>query len=630
MCGLAGILCGTDRELDPSVLFKMGEALIHRGPDNTGVHTEGRFGVVHTRLSIIDLSDAGNQPFRNSRFTLVYNGEIYNYLELRDDLEKRGIAFDGASDTEVLFHALIEFGVDGALRRLRGMFAFAFFDGREQILFLCRDRLGIKPLHFLEKNGDMYFASEVKAIAQATSVDIDPIKLLFSAAYMFDGSSQQTVFRGIRSVLPGTYLTVRPGQAPKSHTYYHLSEDISAEEYRQHERASREEIDARFVGLLDTSIQRMLMSDAPMGVFASGGIDSSLIAAMALEKNPELRLFSANVVGKYSEIEDARLLSREIGSPLAEAKFGEDRLNFSWARSTYYYELPIVTHFNALPLGDVAEVARRENVKAVLTGEGADELFLGYPVHVARRYQKLKLPVELMIRLYGIVPMVRRYLFPKEEGNMFVNFGKLVSNFEEEIDEARFEAAFAFLPKAKRSDQLATAKLLRCHLPSLLHRNDRMGMMASIESRFPFLDEDIIRFALNLPARFKIRTVPRIHNRRHPFLVDKAIVRQACVGRVPDAIAKKVKMGFPTFGHQSMVVKPGFFDGGFIEDVFELSGAGKAELLSAENRFFAAVFASLEVFGRLYGLGESQEAVTEKLNRYIEIDQSLSSKAAAM
>jgi asparagine synthase (glutamine-hydrolysing) len=281
---------------------------------------------------------------------------------------------------------------------------------------------------------------------------------------------------------------------------------------------------------------------------------------------------------------------------------------------------------NALPLGVTAELAQRTGVKAVLTGEGSDELFLGYAPYVARRYRRLAAPVELMIKAYGAVPSMRRYLFPSDDSKVDLFYSKLMSNFEEDAAEARFTEAYGFLPPAKRRDHLSSSSLLTSHLVSLLHRNDRMGMMAGIESRFPFLDEDVVRFALNLPAKFKLRMVPRIFNRKHPFLMDKAVVRRAAREVLPPALTSKQKYGFPTYGHGALVIDKEFFDGGYVEDAFGLTKEAEAQLVSDRYRYFGALMASVEVFGRLFEMGNTPDEVTMHLERHIRVDETRNSK----
>jgi asparagine synthase (glutamine-hydrolysing) len=586
------------------------------------------YGVAHTRLSILDLSPAGNQPFVDGQYSLVYNGEIYNYLDLRQELLDRGVELTGTSDTEVLFRLLILDGVEPTLVRLRGMFAFSFFDAREQTVYLCRDRFGVKPLVYRSRGGELVWASEAKAIADLGSLEIDPVRLLHSMSAMFDGRGESTVFRHVRNVPAGTYLVARAGEAPVAHRFHHWADEISEATYRALDAQSMPAIVERLKELLRASVKRMLLSDAPMGVFVSGGIDSSLIALTAIEEDPDLALFTANVVGTYSEIEDARLLARSLGARLHEATYRPDDMLREWPRGTWHYEAPLIVHMNSLPLAVTAELAQRTGVKAVLTGEGSDELFLGYAEYVARRYRKLAAPVDLMIKAYGLIPSVRRYLFPRGESRLPQFYPKLMSNFEDDTAGAAFDEAYGFLPPERRRDHLSSTKLLTSHLASLLHRNDRMGMLAGIESRFPFLDEDLVRFALNLPARFKLRMVPRFYNRRHPFLMDKAVVRHAANDLLPRALTSKVKFGFKTYGHHSLVIDRKFFEGGYVEDAFGLSKMAEEQLVSDRFRYFGALLASVEVFGRLFEQRATPDEVADHLQRHVRVDEALNSKAA--
>ncbi len=509
------------------------------------------------------------------------------------------------------------------------MFAFSFFDAREQTVYLCRDRFGVKPLVYRSRDGELIWASEVKAIAEARALDIDGTRLLQSIGAMFDGRGEHTVFRHVRNVPAGTYLVARAGEPPVAHRYHRWTDEISEKSYRELDSQSRSSIVERFEALLQTSVKRMLLSDAPMGVFVSGGIDSSLIALTAVAEDPDLALFTANVMGRYSEIDDARLLSRSLGAELHEVSYRPDDVLREWSRATWHYEAPLIAHMNSMPLAVTAELAQRTGVKAVLTGEGSDELFLGYAPYVARRYRKLAAPVNLMIKAYGLIPGVRRYLFPRPDSRVAQAYPKLLSNFEEDTAKASFEEAYGFLPPSKRRDHLSTTTLLTSHLASLLHRNDRMGMLAGIESRFPFLDEELVRFALNLPTKFKLRPVPRIYNRRHPFLMDKAVVRHAARDLLPRELTSKIKFGFPTYGHHSLVIDKQFFEGGYVEDEFGLSQEAVEQLVSDRFRYFGALLASVEVFGRLFEHRSTPDEVSAHLQRNIRIDEAMDSKKAA-
>ena len=507
------------------------------------------------------------------------------------------------------------------------MFAFSFFDAEAQTVYLCRDRLGVKPLVYRYRDNELFWGSEAKAITGVCRLEIDRTRLLQSTGSLFDGRGEQTVFRHLKNVPPGGYVMARAGQPPTLHRYHEWTDEVSESTYRELNAESMPAIVQRFVLLMRASTKRMLLSDAPMGVFVSGGIDSSLIATLAYDEDPELALFTADVVGKYSEVEDARRLAGSLGAHLHEATYGRDDVLREWSRGTWHYEAPLINHMNALPLGVTAELAHRTGVKAVLTGEGSDELFLGNPPYVARRYKGLAAPVELLIKMYGVVPGVRQYLFPRDDSKVDLFFPKLTTNFEHEAVEARFTEAYAFLPPSKRGDHLSSSRLLTSHLVSLLHRNDRMGMMAGIESRFPFLDEDVVRFGLNLPAKFKIRRVPRVFNRKHPFLMDKALVRQAASDVLPRDLTSKVKFGFPTYSHHSLVIDKGFFAGGYVEDAFELSEGAQEQLVSDRFRYFGALMASVEVFGRLFESGHTPDQVTSHLEQHVRVDETLDSKA---
>lgn len=596
----------------------MGRVQQHRGPDSFGTAVAGNVGFVHNRLSIIDLSEAGNQPYRDGSHLLAFNGEIYNYAQLRTDLVRQGVQFAGGSDTEVLFHLLVRHGVPATLRVIRGMFAFSFWDERDRTLYLCRDRFGIKPLVWCRSGGNLYWASEVKALMQAgVGVRPDPVRTLHSLAGIGDQSNEYTVFAGVRHVAPGTYLACKAGAEPRSTEYYNVCEQVDRALYEELDRASAQEITERFDQLMHASVEAMLMSDAPMGAFVSGGIDSSYIASLACAADGNLTLFTANVLGKHSEYEDAKAVSAELGRPLLDAKFEPAAMIEGWAKATYHYECPLVKHTNAVPLAAVATLARDSGVKAVLTGEGSDELFLGYPKLLTSRYQRpLRIPVELLTSLYGIVPGLRSYLFPQPGDSVSDFLGLLTQGFERQRLRDPGMAAYGFLPEKEARRHYTSIQMLREHLLSLLHRNDRMGMLASIESRFPFLDEDVVRFAVNLPLRFKCAWTRRLHDVKHPFLIDKAVVRRAAGKHLPHRLASKRKEGFPMYGHKAVEVSRGYFADGYVADLLGLTPTVEEHMLRTQPRYFIAKLVSLEVFGRLFERGEAPDVVSAHLSTH--------------
>ena len=622
MCGIAGLLQPHGESVDEAALQTMGCRQQHRGPDNFAVFVQQNFGCAHNRLSILDLSAAGNQPYCDERYVLVYNGEIYNYLDLRRKLEMdQGVIFQSTSDTAVLFQHLIHYGVPETLKAIKGMFAFSFYDNQEGLVYLCRDRYGIKPLYYTHCHTGFYWASEIKALTAVTEVKPDPIKTLYAAASISEHLNERSIFQNVQPVPPGTYVICLAGQAPSSPiTYYDIFHDIDEAYYRELEGMSATAVLQTFQNLMESSIKSMLMSDAPMGAFVSGGIDSGLIALIAAQHDPDLSLFTAHVVGQYSEFPDAQRLSQSLNRQLHEARFMPDMMLTKWAEATYHHETPIVTHTNSIPFATVAQLAHDCGVKAVLTGEGADELFLGYPHLMARRYrQYLLAPVRWLQSLYGIVPGLKAYLFPGQKRSIDGFFNLLVQGFERQRLRERGYDVFSFLPAQQIPQQYLTIQMIREGLISLLHRNDRMGMLASIESRFPFLDEQMVRFAINLPVKWKTARSHRFHDFKHPFMVDKAIVRRAALQYLPESLVYKKKNGFPMYGHKHIRVQPGYFAGGYVEQLLGLPPGAEAHMIDQEPPYYIAKLVSVEIFGRLFAYGQSSADITEHLCRWVTL-----------
>ena len=610
MCGIAGIL---KREGCPSVsrLESMAAVMNHRGPDHLATHSMDQFGCAHNRLSLLDPSARSHQPFVGPRGVLAYNGEIYNFAELRSSLDEH-CDLRGTSDTSVLYALLVRDGVEKTVARLRGMFAFAFWDPIESRLYLVRDRLAIKPLFYTRRGSELFFASEVKALAAVCECRPDPIKALFAVAGHGDHSHRETVFRNVFHVPAGHFLVTTPGGEPKMVRYHSLDDEIDEQTYRELDGLATEAVTERFDALIEKSVRSMLIADAPVGAFVSGGIDSSLISAVARDHQPSLDLFTADVRGQYSELCDAQRLSKHLQLPLHAAAFDPTDWLIHWARTTWHYEAPLVTHTNAAPFMRVADLAAAHGMKAVLTGEGSDELFLGYPKLLAARYQKaLRLPVDFIQKLYGVVPKLRSFLFPNPGDSIYGFLGLLTQSFERQRMREEGVRRYAFLGEEKARSHYRTIQMLREGIVALLHRNDRVGMAASIESRFPFLDEDVVRFAINLPERFKLGRTRRLHNWKHPFLIDKAIVRRSSENRLPKDLVHKRKNGFPMYGHLHLKIDEGMFQGGYTADLLQMSRATVSWMTEHANPYFVAKMASLEVFGQIYDQDRSLDEVTD-------------------
>ncbi|MGQ0541513.1 MAG: asparagine synthase (glutamine-hydrolyzing) [Blastocatellia bacterium] len=609
MCGIAGIYEQNGHKVSLEILETIGNLMVHRGPDNFSFSQFGEHvGLSHNRLSLLDLSAAANQPFKNNDYAIVFNGEIYNFREIKAHLEKSyGITFHTTSDTEVLFYSLIHDGIDECLRRLRGMFAFAFYDKKNEEVIIARDRYGIKPLYYADMGSAFFWSSEIKALATTLNLKPDPLKTLFSINGSAERSRVFTVFDKIKPVKPGTYLRIgRDSKRPRETVYYSILDDFEPERYRELEGKSKKEILSEFETLLTESISSMLISDAPLGAFVSGGIDSSLISAVAKRLYPNLKLFTANVLGKFSEVEDARALSGHLNSELFEHKFEPEMMLSEWADVTYFYECPIVIHTNAIPFSGVARLARESNVKAVLTGEGADELFLGYPKLLAQRYNRFALiPSNVVRSLYKIVPGLDAYLFPNQAKSTTEFAKQIIQEFESSMQDYESSGKLEFLTDRARREQLFTLDMIHNHLVTLLHRNDRMGMMASIEARFPFLHEDLVKFAINLPSKFKIGHTRHFYNYKHPFLMDKWVIRKTAEKYLPERLTTKKKNGFPMIGHKFVKVRHDFFKNGWLADNLSFNSKSQQLMSETQDPYFIAKLASVEIFGRLFGSGEN-------------------------
>jgi asparagine synthase (glutamine-hydrolysing) len=618
MCGIVGFHGYASEEVFDR-LPCAAQKIIHRGPDNTGIWTNAWLGVAHTRLSIIDLSDQGNQPFSSERHVLAYNGEIYNYLELRAELEREGRRVSGSSDTAVLFALLETHGVSTALKKVRGMFAFVWADLENRQIWLCRDRYGIKPLYYTYCNGVLFWGSEVKALRELVSVRLDPVTTLHAIASTGDASPERTVFENVRQVPPGCFVEQHLGEQPRLHEYYRITEEPDEKLFRELERCGFEDVLVRFEHLISQSTKRMLMSDAPMGAFVSGGVDSSLIAAIANSNGARLGLFTADVLGPHSEIEDARRLAECLKTPLYESKFAPSDLLSTLAEVTWHYECPVVTHSNAAPLLLVARRAHKEGVKAVLTGEGSDELFLGYPGMAASLLKPVaRLPVTILEKVYGLFPRMRKFVLGNP-GISAVDFAHRASEgFERQRMKRIAHEAYDFLEPKERVWAVWSMNNLQTHLLTLLHRNDRMGMGGSIEARFPYLDEDVVKFGLNLPRKHKIRWILRASDVRHPFLEDKAPVRAAAKRFLPRHLSGKVKRGFPVYGLQYIRPRPAAFEDGWVQAVLGLRVQDIRHMVKCEAPYMVGKMLAVDVFGRLYGCGQSTTAVAEHLMKHCE------------
>lgn len=600
MCGISVIFDPQEMVQDKSSLIdRMTEMQKHRGPDYSGVYRNEKIAIGHNRLSLLDLTANGNQPFITDRYVLAYNGEIYNFRELRTSIEKQyNYKFKSNSDTEVLSALLETEGIENALKKIKGMFAFVWYDKSNNSVIAARDRIGIKPLYYSVYDKVFYIASEYKSINAVHELQIEEIRAFFSVYGILEKSRNYTIYKNLFSLPPGYYLKAS-GNGVSLHKYFELEDFADEDYYRTLSNVRQDEIVERFAVLLEKSVNQMLITDAKIGAFVSGGIDSSLIAALAKASQP-IEMYTANVLGRFSEYEDAKLLSNEINADLFDYKFRPEQFLDDLAWCTWHMEMPIITHVNAVPFARVAELARARKAKAVLTGEGSDELFLGYPTLLTRRYDSfIKGPLNLVEKVYRKIPGLGKYVLRQVEQNIFAMQDKMVQGFERQNFREKMKKTLAF-----RSDDFDEAflsfQMLREGIVALMHRNDRMGMICSVESRFPFLDDDVLKFGLNLPVRYKIHRIKRFYNFKHPFLVDKWIVRKLAERYLSDKLVYKKKNGFPLYGYNYSFPKLGIFKNGFVESALKVKISNFEEAMRKTDNYTLSKFMALETWYKLF------------------------------
>lgn len=588
----------------------MGNTIQHRGPDHTGYYFDERAGFVHNRLSLVDVSSNGHQPFVDERHVLLFNGEIYNHRELRKKhLPDKG--FISSSDTETLFHLLSQFGPLKTAKMIKGMFAFVWYDRISGETYLVRDRFGIKPLFYMHWRGQLVFGSEIKALALHFKIQADRLLVMSSTLGELEYSRHLTAYSEVRQLEPGSILRYSGGSDAVIQRFFRLTDLVDKDYHRELHGFTEEGIVEEFGRLLGDSVESMLMSDVGMGAFVSGGIDSSIITSIASRHQP-ISMYTANVIGRYSELDACRKVSSHIGQPLHVYDYEPGHFITDLVKTTWHYECPITVHGNAMPFNGVARLARSSGTKAVLTGEGSDELFLGYPRLLTRKLDGLlKMPYNVFDRVYSTVPGLTKYLNLKKH-NYSNDLLYLPFVGDRKGDIVEYMDSYSFVRDRKTAqDHALTLEMLGRGLHSLLWRNDRVGMMHSIESRFPFLDEDLVRFAANIPIGMKIGRTSKVHNIKHPFRIDKKVVRMLAKRYVPTGIEKIEKKGFIIFGLGSLELSKGFFNNGFVSEFLKLGQREIAHMEGGLDRYLLAKLAQVEIWGRMF---VRQEDVTDVEN----------------
>ncbi len=569
MCGICGVLSpGGAGERDRDLVRRMTAAIVHRGPDGDGFYDGDRVVLGMRRLKIIDLA-TGDQPIFNEDRTVavVFNGEIYNFPELRRDLEARGHRFRTRADTEVIVHLYEDHG-DGFVHRLNGMFAIALWDDRRRRLVLARDRLGVKPLHLMEWNGRLHFASEIKSLlAAGRPREIDPQALSEYVSFEYI-PAPRTIFRGVSKLPPACMAVVEDGAAPRITRYWDVrygsapGPDGAAGPI---DGRPAGEIAAELRERLKESVRKRLLSDVPLGVFLSGGIDSSSVTALMAELVPgRVRTFSIGFREKsFDEIPYARRVAERFGAEHTEFTVGSDMVRDLTPGLMGYLDEPLADA-SIIPTYIISKLARA-HVTVALAGDGGDELFCGYDTYKAWRVARAwrRLPRALRSGLAGRVAS----LLPASEKRLSFEFKakKFLSGIEHRPEVANtiwwgaygpaerarllspdFAASLggadpyaAILdrlpadPPADELDRICYLDLKMYLQDDLLVKVDRMSMANSLEIRVPFLDYTFVEFAAAIPRRLKLRGS-----------TTKSILKRAMAGTLPRDILGRRKIGF--------------------------------------------------------------------------------------
>ena len=634
MCGILGVIWHqTDAVPERARLALTARLLHHRGPDGSGCYTEPGVALVHARLSLLDLNERSNQPFwdRARRNVLVYNGEIYNFASLRDDLERDGVQFRTSSDTEVVLEALLHWGAEATLPRLEGMFAFGLYDTVAKSLLLARDRFGIKPLFVYDTPEMFAFSSEIGAMRPWITFEPD-IPSISGFLYGFSGPTKGfSFFKHVRIIEPGAVVRVSRGGRAEHSRFFALGDFVDQAEMEHLAHCRPGDIVDRVDDLLNQSVKAQLIADAPVGALCSGGLDSSLIMAIAAKYHTNLAIFHANVIGPVSEYPAALHLAKHLGLDLQAIEVHDHDFIDSIPEVTQHFGHPFYSCPHSVPYLAVCQLVRQHNVKAVLSGEGSDECFLGYAYSLP--------DIRRHARVGALLRAAKRWIRPSSQpqplryrGPSYVNGGDawsatglvhaLHNRFETVSETIEIRRAIGPESDAARfRGALPSLDLLGYNLRALLHRNDSMGMAASVEARFPFLDSRLVRLAVNMPYECKVRFSLAARDKAHYFLRDKWVIRKVAERYIPKELFQRDKKPFPinAYSERRMRIDPAYFDRSFITEIFELSRHQRAGLFERSPHWLKLKMLLLDVWAQVCLRGDPKEPVRNKLQEHISL-----------
>jgi asparagine synthase (glutamine-hydrolysing) len=561
MCGIAGI--ASREPVDRAALEAAAESLRHRGPDDSGIYLEPSrlVGLAHTRLAIIDLSPGGHQPMQSGdgRVTLTFNGEIYNYPELRAELSARGYSFKGHSDTEVLLAGYLAWGTN-ILDRLNGIFAFAVHDVRNGELFIARDQMGVKPIYYAQTKAAFLFASEIKALLRLAPIDrtLDHSAIRRYLTFLWC-PGEQTPFKHIKKLAPGSAIVVSNGEVTRRWTYWRPPQYTPRQDWTAIDCAA--ELDE----LLGTCVRRQMISDAPLGAFLSGGIDSSAIVAAAHRLKPDIACFTIELAGGAEEgttddLRYARAVAAHLGVSLDAIRVGARTMCDKVVEMVEILDEPLADPA-CLNVLFISELARSRGIKVLLSGAGGDDLFTGYRRHTLLSFDPLwaSMPSMVRRRLARLAATTdRRHGWQRRLARLLEvaaedSTRRITSNFiwgspdgvdgllsadvaaglaNEDVAAPLFELITEApeLPAVERCLMLEKRFFLADH--NLIY-TDKMAMAAGVEVRVPFLDLHLIGFAATIPAAWK-----------HKFLRPKWILKESQKAALLAEIINRPKAGF--------------------------------------------------------------------------------------
>ena len=556
MCGITGIYNFEGKPVDQPLIKKMTETLYHRGPDDGGDYFDGTLGLGHRRLSILDLSKAGHQPMssKDGKVVITFNGEIYNFKELRSELEKYGHKFFSNTDTEVIINGYIQWGLD-VVPKLNGMFAFGLWDSEKKELYIVRDRFGVKPVYFWSRDKEFVFASEIKAILAhpeyKVAVNYNALNEYFSFQNLF---RFHTLFKDIQLLAPAKILTIRGNGEIISNTYwdYNFSE--------RDQSITEEDATCETLRLFKQAVERQMVADVRVGSYLSGGMDSGSISAVAAGKTDRLATFTcgfdmSSVTGRESNFDERR--DAELISSYYKTEHYQQVINagdISWSMPRLIWHLEDLRLGMSYPNYYISGLASKF-VKVCLSGAGGDELYGGYPWRYYRVFNSIN-----RNEFYGeYYNFWQRTVNDNDKDSLFTK--KTIDSIRDERSMFDvFSRVFTFNETLKYDtpeDYVADSLYFeaKTFLHGLFVLGDKLSMAHSLEERFPFMDNDLVDYAQKIPIRYKLSNieqmkrvdeneVKKLRNFQMQFDDGKNVLRNAMRSFMPEDVIRRKKQGF--------------------------------------------------------------------------------------